>query len=78
MWILKGIFAGSAFFLLFTFLYIRRIVGPLPKDGTSIGIDVRSFSFTANPPYWLLFIMLIVSACFWFRLLEKVTPVTLP
>ena len=74
MWIIKGISVGSAFFLLFTFLYIRRIVGPLPKDGTSIGVDVRStFSFAAHPPYRFLFVLLVVSACFWFKLLEKVS-----
>ena len=78
MWILKGVGVGTALFLLFTFIHIRKIVGPQPEDGTSIGIDVRSFSFAANPPYWFLFILLIVSACFWFRLLEKVTPITLP
>ena len=67
---------GSAFFLLFTFLYIRKIVAPILKDGTTVGIDIRSLA--ANPPYWFLFMLLIVSACFWFRLLEKVTPGTLP
>jgi hypothetical protein len=52
MWILKGIFVGGAFFLLFTFLYIRRILGPIPKHGTAVGVDIRSF--TAGPSYWFL------------------------
>jgi hypothetical protein len=53
---------GYRSFLVFVFLYFRKLVRgiPLPKDGT---VD------------WFLFILLVVSACFWFRLLEKVTPV---
>jgi hypothetical protein len=79
MWILKGVGTATALFLLFTFIYIRKSVAPLLKnlkEGASVGFDIRSLA--ADPPYWVLFILLIVAACFWFRLLEKITPVTLP
>jgi hypothetical protein len=74
MWILKGVGVGTALFLLFVFLYFRKLVRgiSLPKDGT-VGWDISPFIY--GPEYWLLFILLVVSACFWFRLLEKVNPV---
>ena len=77
MYIVKGVFVGAGLFLLFSVLYLNRLIySHIPKPvyvGTVTTVDIRSILSltTQRPLYWVAFVLTIVTACVCMRLLQR-------
>lgn len=71
MWMLKGIGFGLLTFAVFFVIYFVRVIAGGLRPNVAIGLSALTGSTIYRPLFWLAFVLTLVSACVYARLIQR-------